>query len=149
MTATAHAVIGTVIAAKIGNPFIAFPIAVFSHLAADAFPHWDSGTNEPKKGRKRVQFEAYFDVIFGFILSYVLIALLFPQTNLIYAFFMIIAAQGFDWATAPAYFFKWNFPPFSWAYKVQLLFDNKLDKPWGVINQISVLSVLVYLAKMY
>jgi len=34
MTATGHAIIGTVIAAKIGNPYLAIPLAIVSHLAA-------------------------------------------------------------------------------------------------------------------
>lgn len=39
MTATAHAIIGTVIAAKVGNPVLAVPIALASHIIADAIPH--------------------------------------------------------------------------------------------------------------
>lgn len=52
MTATGHAVIGTVIAATISNPFVAIPLAFVSHLAADSFPHWDSGTHEKEKTKK-------------------------------------------------------------------------------------------------
>ena len=52
MTATGHAIIGTVIAVKIGNPALAVPLAIASHIAADAFPHWDEGTNSKKKVRK-------------------------------------------------------------------------------------------------
>jgi membrane-bound metal-dependent hydrolase YbcI (DUF457 family) len=45
MTATGHAIIGVAIAATIPNPFIAVPIAIGSHILADIFPHWDTGTN--------------------------------------------------------------------------------------------------------
>jgi hypothetical protein len=62
---------------------------------------------------------------------------------------MIILAQGFDWAWAPYYFFKIKLPPFTWSYRVGEIFNNKLDKPWGIINQIAVLVILVIIAKIY
>lgn len=146
MTATGHAIIGTVIAAKIANPLLAIPLAILSHVAADAFPHWDSGTNEKTKGRNRVKQEAYIDVIIGFLISYALIVFLFPTTNLFYAFVVIIAAQLLDWLTAPYYFFHLKIPPFTWAYRLQKKFDNVMDAPWGIITQVTILILLVYIA---
>lgn len=147
MTATGHAVIGTVIAAKLGNPYLAVPIALASHVAADIFPHWDSGTNGENKSHKRMFIEAGIDVIVGFIISYLIITFLFPQTNLVYAFFMIIASQSFDWISAPYYILKIKFLPFKWFYEFQSSINTKLDKPWGIINQVAVLIVLIILAK--
>ncbi len=147
MTATGHAIIGTVIAVKVGNPALAVPIALASHVAADAFPHWDEGTSGKKKETARMVTEAAVDVILGFVLSYSIIFILFPQTSLLYAFLIIIMAQLLDWLTAPWYFFSIKlFKPF---YKFQKIFDNKMDKPWGVINQIVILSVLIILAKIF
>lgn len=148
MTATSHAIIGTVIAAKIGNPALAIPLAVLSHLAADAFPHWDSGTNEHKKGRRRVMYEAFVDVATGFALSYLLLRFLFPQTDLLYGFMIVLFAQSFDWITAPYYFFNIKTPPFTWSYKFSKLFDNQLDKPWGIIWQALAIVVIVGAAKI-
>jgi hypothetical protein len=146
MTATGHAVIGTIIAAKIGNPAIAIPIAILSHIAADAFPHWDTGTNAKKKSRIRYFIESLYDVIFSYVLSFLIIRYLFPQTNLQYAFVIIIAAQLLDWLTSPYTFFNMKYPPFSWVYRFQKLFDNRLDKPWGIIGQIAVLLFLIGIA---
>ncbi len=146
MTATGHAIIGTIIAAKIGNPYLAVPIALASHLAADLVPHWDTATNVDKKGKQRVIVETLFDIALGFFLSFFLIAYVFPTTNPIYALFMIIVSQSFDWLTAPYYFFKMNIPPFTWAYQFQKKFDNTLDAPWGIINQIVILVLLVAIA---
>lgn len=148
MTATGHAVIGTLIAAKFSHPALAIPLALISHLAADAFPHWDAGTNAKNKSHTRLILEAAGDVTLGFIVSFFLIVFLFPQTNLIYAFWIIIAAQFFDWITAPYYFFNIKIPPFTWAYHFQKQFDNRLDKPWGIINQITILSLMLLLAKL-
>lgn len=148
MTATGHAVLGALLAAKISNPYIGIPLAILSHLAADSFPHWDLGTNEKKKGRDRVRNEAIFDVLLSFIAGYGIIFLFFPGTNLFYVFVMIIAAQLFDWLVAPYYFFHMEFPPFSWIFDFAKQFDNRLDKPWGIINQVAILAGLTFLAKL-
>ena len=149
MTATGHAIIGTVIAAKIGNPAIALPLAVLSHFAADAVPHWDTATNIKSKGRQRVIIESFFDVVFSFVLSYVLIVTVFPNTNLTFAFLAIIAAQLPDWLMSPYYFFDIDAFPFNWAYRFQKQFDNRMDKPWGIINQVAILVSIVALAKIF
>ena len=146
MTATGHAVIGTLIAAKIPDPTIAIPLAVLSHIAADYFPHWDIGIGRDTKTQRQFFARGFYDVSIGFILSYLLIQFLFPQTNLVYAFVMIISAQFFDWITSPYLFFNCNFPPFIWFYKFQKKFDRPLDMPWGVIGQVAVLIGLIFLA---
>lgn len=146
MTATGHAIIGTVIAVKIGNPALAVPLALASHIAADAFPHWDEGTNG-KKSKERIIVEAVFDVLIGFAISYLIIFVLFPQTNLLYAFLIILISQSLDWLTAPYYFF--GIKPFKIFYKFQKMFDNRMDKPWGIINQVAILVLIVILAKIF
>jgi quinol-cytochrome oxidoreductase complex cytochrome b subunit len=147
MTATAHAVIGTIIAAKIGNPVLAVPIALASHFAADMFPHWDTGTHYREKSDKKFLLQTFADVMLGFAMSYVLILALFLQTNLIYAFFIIVVSQLPDWITAPYLFFKIKTWPFMWMYKFQREFNNRLDKPWGIITQVAVLLLLLIIAK--
>ena len=149
MTATGHAVIGAVIAAKITNPLLAIPIALISHYAADIFPHWDAGTNSNKKTKQQLTKEAIIDVLVGFALAYGILFWLFPQTNLFYAFFIIIIAQLPDWLTMPYYFFNIKSKFFVWNYKLQKRFNSKLDKPWGIINQVGILALLVYLAKIF
>lgn len=146
MTATGHAIIGTIIAAKIGNPTLAIPIALASHIAADLFPHWDEGT-DGKKTKQTIALQAVFDVLFGFGISYLIIFFLFPQTSLFYVFVMIIASQAFDWLTAPYYLF--GIKPFKIFYKLQKKFDNELPAPWGIINQVAILMLLIVLAKIF
>ena len=147
MTATGHAIIGTVIAVKIGNPQLAVPLAFASHIAADAFPHWDEGTNGKEKGKTRLIAEAALDVVFGFVISYLIVFALFPAANLLYVFLIILVAQSLDWITAPYYFF--GIKPFKIFYKFQKTFDNRMDKPWGIINQIAILALIVILAKIF
>jgi len=149
MTATGHAVLGTVIAAKVGNPALAIPLAIASHIAADIFPHWDTATNIRKKGRRRVIIESFFDLVFGFLISFVIVFLLFPKTNLFYVLFLILVSQSLDWFMIPYYLFRNNFPLFKYAYKFQKSFNHSLDKPWGIINQVAILILIVVLAKMF
>ncbi len=149
MTGTGHAVIGTVIAAKIGNPFLALPIAFLSHYAADAFPHWDTGTNKAHKSRTAIWIQSLIDVAISLILPYFLIQFLQPGTNLFYLYLIVITAQLPDWGTAPYFFLKITKAPFTWFYKSQLPFDNRLDQPWGVILQVAILVLLVGVAKLY
>ncbi len=147
MTATAHALIGTVIAAKIGNPALAIPLALASHLAADLIPHWDTAFGSPEKDRKRIFWDTVGDVLLGLSLSYSIIVFLFPQTNLLYAFLMIIMAQFPDWLFAPYYFFGWK--SFKWAYELGKNTNIDLDKPWGIITQIVTVVLVVLLGKIF
>lgn len=147
MTATAHALIGTIIAAKIGNPALAIPIAIASHVLADAIPHWDTATNRRKKTFRKMFNDSFADVILGFVLSYFLIQWFFPTTNLGYALVLIIASQLLDWITALYYFFK--IKAFKFAYTFQKLFNRDLDLPWGLVTQIILIFGLVALAKSF
>src|SRR3989344_6628753 len=143
MTATGHAIIGTVIAAKIADPVLAAPLALASHFLADALPHWDTGYHREQKSKRKFFIQSVADVAIGFAASYALIVAFFPQTNLAYAFFMILVAQGPDWLTAPYLFFDMKFPPFSWAYRLQKAFDNPLGAPWGIVNQVVTVILIV------
>ena len=146
MTATAHALVGTVIAAKVGNPSLAIPIALGSHIIMDAIPHWDTATHRKDKSWNALFLHTSIDGVFGFILSILLIYFVFPNTSYTYAFIMIITAQLFDWLTAPYYFFGIKmFKPF---WKFQKLYDHKLDKPWGVVTQVVFVAAVVFLAKI-
>jgi hypothetical protein len=149
MTATGHALIGTVIAAKVGNPVLAIPIALASHFIADSLPHWDTGTNRKLKSKRTFFIESLIDVLVGFVLSWLLIVWVFPATNLSYAFLIIIMAQLPDWLTAPYLFFDLNFFPFSNIYHFQKKFDNKLDTPWGVINQTAAVLALIVFGRIF
>ncbi|HSX40782.1 MAG TPA: hypothetical protein VLF68_04155 [Candidatus Saccharimonadales bacterium] len=148
MTATGHALIGTAIAAKFGDPLLAIPIALVSHVIVDAIPHWDLFTHRREKTKQLLFVESVIDVLLGFALSYLMIKFLFPNTPLIYAFILIIAAQLLDWLTVPYLILNMKYPPFTWAYKFQKLFDNKLDKPWGIIDQAAILGIIIFAARM-
>lgn len=150
MTATGHAVIGVVIASAVSRPELAIPIALASHVAADLFPHWDPGTNRHAKNHDRFFADAVIDVVASVFITFALVIFLFPKTNLLYAYLIVFASQFLDWLTAPYLFFHIKKPAiFLWAYRFQKLFDNQMDKPWGIIGQVGILAILVILAKLY
>lgn len=150
MTATGHAIIGTVIAAKIGNPYIAVPIAFASHFLADMVPHWDTGTHYRKKSAITFFLQTFLDVMFGFILAGLVLYYIFPFTNPLYALLIIVVAQLPDWMMAPYVFFKMKKFPFSkWSYDIQTKLQNKQDKPWGIINQVAILLLLIFIARLF
>ncbi|OGH07771.1 MAG: hypothetical protein A2171_01065 [Candidatus Levybacteria bacterium RBG_13_35_9] len=149
MTATGHAIIGTVIAAKIGDPLLAAPLALASHFLADALPHWDTGYHREQKSKTKFFIQSVADVAVGFAASYALIVAFFPGTNLAYAFFMILVAQAPDWLTAPYLFLDMKFAPFSWFYKTQKLFDTHLGMPWGFINQVAIVSSVIIFGRVF
>ena len=149
MTATTHAIIGTVIAAKIGNPALAIPLALASHYVVDAIPHWDTSYKRREKKKKDFFNQTVLDFGLGLVVSYVLIQVLFPMTNLPYAFFMIIMAQLPDWLVAPYLFLDWNFPPFNWIYKLGKVFDLHLGPPWGVVNQFAIAAAVIIFGRMF
>ncbi|MBI5044566.1 MAG: hypothetical protein HZC02_01440 [Candidatus Levybacteria bacterium] len=152
MTATGHALLGVALAAAIPNPLIGIPTAIISHVAADAFPHWDTGTNlkrnNPKSKKTKLQFviQSYIDLGVSFVLPYTVMQIFFPHLNILYGYSMIIAAQLFDWLAAPYIFLDWKFPPFSWVSSLQKMFDHRLDKPWGIIGQVAIIAFFLYVA---
>lgn len=140
MTATAHALIGASIAAKVANPYFGIPLAILSHFAADLIPHWDAGTNRRKKSITRLRIEATIDVLLGFALSYLFFR---NQVDPVYLFVMIIAAQLPDWLEAPASKFGIRIPPFTWVEWLGHRLQTRMQLPWGLVTQIVVVGLLL------
>lgn len=143
MTATAHALIGASIAAKVTNPLLGIPLAIISHFIADMIPHWDAGTNHKKKTKLRLGIESTFDVLLGFAL----VILLFRNTvEPIYLFSMVIAAQLPDWLKTPSDLFGLHVPPFSWLDWLSHRTQWRMQLPWGLVTQIAVVGIVLFLA---
>ena len=143
MTATAHALIGASIAAKITKPLVGIPLAILSHFAADLVPHWDAGTNHKNKSALRLKLEATLDVLLGFALVFLIFRNLVDPT---YLFVMVISAQLPDWLEAPSWMFGLKFPPFSWMDFLGHKLQSRLQLPWGLVTQVAVVGLLVVYA---
>ena len=145
MTATAHALIGASLAVKVANPAIGIPLAIISHFIADLVPHWDAGTNHRQKSMMRVRFEATLDVLLGFALVVILFRN-FAQTNPVYLFSMVIAAQLPDWIEAPSWMFGFKVLPFSWLDWLGHNLQSRAQLPWGLVTQIVVVGLMLLFA---
>jgi hypothetical protein len=154
MTATAHALVGTVIAAKIGNPALAIPLALASHVIMDMIPHWDALTTRREKGRFLSFIDVCLDGTAALLASAVLLFLFFPSTNPLYALLIIFAALFEDLLAAPYLILNWNFFPFYQFYRLTKLTDNtlnhgvKLNNIWGKLDQVAVVAGVVLVAKL-
>ncbi len=143
MTATAHALIGASIAARVTNPIIGIPLAILSHFLADLVPHWDAATNRRKKSVFRLRAEATADVLLGFALSFIIFR---NAVNPNYLFVIVIAAQLPDWIEAPFLMYNLNVPPFSWMYQISHKLQSRMQLPWGLVTQIVSVGAIVFLS---
>lgn len=142
MTATGHALIGTLIAAKFNNPYIALPLSFASHFVADMIPHWDSGTHWRKKTPERLILESIWDVLIGFGLSFILYTIILQQYNYLLLFATIVSSQLLDWMSAPYFLFHIKDPVSRFTSKIQTSINSRLDKPWGIVTQIATVVIL-------
>jgi len=143
MTATAHALVGAVIAAKIGNPALAYPAAVGSHFLMDLIPHWDSGIGWRSKNSKRRVLEAVLDVLLGVVLVFLIFK---AQANSAHLWLTVFFAQLPDWLSAPYIFLKLNQFPFAQIYKLQSAVNSKAGVFYGLVTQIGLVAPLVFYA---
>jgi len=143
MTATAHALVGAVIAAKVGNPALAYPAAVGSHFLMDLIPHWDTGIGWRKKTMLRTFLETVLDVLVGFFLVFLIFR---AQVNPLHLWLTVFFAQLSDWLAAPYIFLGLNIFPFSQAYKLQAALNSKAGLVYGLATQVVLVVPLVLYA---
>lgn len=143
MTATAHALIGASIAAKVINPYLGIPLAIASHFLADLVPHWDAGTNHKKKSLNRFKLEAALDVLLGFALAFIIFRNIVDP---VYLFVMVISSQLPDWLKAPSDMFGFKVPPFSWLDWLGHKLQSRMQLPWGLVTQVVIVGLMVVLS---
>lgn len=141
MTATAHALAGAVIAAKITNPYLAYPLALGSHFLMDIIPHWDTGTGHENKSRFKFFAESLLDLSVGFLLVLVLFG---GHVNPIHLWTTVLIAQLPDWFTAPYLFLKIKIFPIFELYKLQSALNTRASFVYGIATQVIIVGPLVY-----
>ena len=143
MTATAHALIGGAIAASIPNPAIGLPLAALSHPILDMIPHWDLGVGWRKKNKVTLFAESALDLIIGIVFAYLFFG---RYIDPVYLLACIFFSEIWDFLMMPYLLFKWDFPPFSTAYRWQHKIQTNIKLPWGILTQaIAVYGVVLAL----
>jgi|SRR5579884_538413 len=145
MTATAHALVGGAIAASVPDPTLGITLSVVSHPLLDMVPHWDFGKGWRNKNKFNFLMEGIFDMGLGLALSY---ALFGRGVNPAYFFGVVLASLFFDLIQVPYWFFKWRFPPFSWVYRSQSAIQGHAKLPWGILNQVIAVVLVVILLRI-
>jgi hypothetical protein len=121
VTATNHALTGAVIALAVDKPLLAIPLALLSHFALDALPHWDYAINRSLPTDKRF-FDKKFNTLLGIdlliaFIAMVIIGINFPdQKWLIWSCMATAAAPDAMWAYYRGYLpkFKHIKPKLNW-----------------------------------
>lgn len=147
MTATGHALVATLIVAKIHNPYISLPLAFVSHFVCDMIPHWDTGTHHREKTKKALFYESGLDVFISIVSSYFLYHNILGQGDYVVLYSAVFLSQLPDWVTAPYLILNWKSPLVFWSkqmYRLQHAMNRRLDKPWGIVTQV-VTVILLYI----
>lgn len=146
MTATAHALVGGAIAASIANPVLGLTLATVSHPLLDMVPHWDAGWGWRQKTKQRLFMEGTLDLVLGYASAYLLFGMNAPFW---YWFWCVSLSIAWDVAEIPYWFWKWDFPPFNWMYKFQSAIQGKAALPWGIVNQVVAVGVIVLILNYF
>ncbi len=155
MTATAHALVSSAIAASVANPHVALPLAFISHFVMDAVPHWDFGTNWRSRTKKETGAVAILDTILGFSLAYFLFA---GKADGLVLLAAMVAGNLPDWMEAPYYIFfakpdkkqptagagYWEKLTYG-IYKMENVFHAKAQFPFGLFTQAATVAFFLIL----
>lgn len=157
MTATAHALVAGAIANRLGNPYLAIPLAFCSHFVLDSIPHWDFGTNWRNRSKNATGAFAIFDTVLGLTVAYFIFAAKQPGIPLLLTLIVSVLP---DWLEAPWYIFFANhtktepsknagfFEKLTFRiYKLENRFHSKAQAPLGIITQVATVAFFLLLLK--
>lgn len=149
MLETPHVAFGMAIAVKVGNPYLAIPLAFASHFVLDRLPHWNPHfyTETQKKGRpeKLSTLIAVADEIFAIVLTLYIASTFLPNYSqsfliLLCSFMSVVSDQ----IKFPYFFFKARKGFIEKWVKWERSLQVEVGPFWGVLNQ-----VIVTLASLY
>lgn len=140
MTATAHALVGGVIAsATANNPALGVTLCFVSHPLLDMIPHWDFGVGWRKKNRLTLVLESVFDLALGVVLAFFLFG---QNISLIYFLLCIFASEFWDLMMMPYLIWGWK-GPFLAVYNIQSKMQaNTKSIMAGILTQVGTVMVI-------
>lgn len=154
MIAIAHALVAGAIAAKVPNPLIAAPLALGSHFILDSVPHWDFGTDWKKRAKFITGILGIADTIAGFVIAWLVFG---SHVHTVLLFLCVTVSLLPDWLEAPLYIFfvqpgKEKIRKhagvmerfFHGVYTVTNIFHTKTTFVWGVLSQIVVVALILW-----
>ncbi|MFC1622100.1 hypothetical protein ACFL13_01810 [Patescibacteria group bacterium] len=151
MLLTPHTLVGMAVATSIPNPIIAVPLSLLLHFAGDFMPHWDFFTNTTNKERHKgcVVFPILVDLVMGVIIGLSFMYYAFFKLDSIPLTINMLLCGIFsvlpDALTAPSIYVKNAHPLFKTVHKLQSKIGNSANPPWGIITQLIVAVMSLFL----
>ncbi|PIV00889.1 hypothetical protein COS54_02185 [Candidatus Shapirobacteria bacterium CG03_land_8_20_14_0_80_39_12] len=141
MLESLHSLTGAVIAYKIGNPALAFPLAFLSHFACDLLPHWNPEIYKEKKKLghllAKTNLQIIIDCLLGLFFGLFIAFKALPSTI---HFLTVIGGSFFailpDLAEAPFYYLNVKASPILILTKFQRSHQFKTSFWFGITFQI-------------
>ncbi|MEK7497429.1 MAG: hypothetical protein AAB656_00745 [Patescibacteria group bacterium] len=150
MLETPHVAIGAALAVKVGNPYLAIPLALLSHFVLDRVPHWNPHfyTEMKKYGKpsKKSTTLAIIDSLVALGLGLTIAASALPDTNkAILVVVCSLMAVLPDQIKAPFFFFK---DKRKGLLKKWVIFERSLQVDtafWpGILTQVAVTAASLW-----
>lgn len=141
MTASNHTVTGAVIGAAIANPYVALPVAFFSHFFMDMLPHYDYNGDEHTT--RRFLYVLFTDI--GILSGFLLFILLSQPVNwpIIVASALIAASPDLGWA--PYWIAELRGKPREFGPISAFLKRIQFERPWGIYVEIPWFIAMTYI----
>lgn len=148
MLETPHVALGMAIAVKIGNPYLAIPIAFTSHFLLDKVPHWNPHFyTEKQKGGRPSSFStaiAIADELVAIALTLFVAYTFLPNTTmsmliLICSFMSVLSDQ----IKFPYFFFNVNGLIKKWVLWERTI-QVEIGPFWGMVTQLITLAASLF-----
>lgn len=145
MLSTTHSLASALIVSKIPNPYLSLPTILAVHYLCDAIPHWDTGSGlmTGKKTKKEALFQTLIDLVFAGVLVFVLFQMDKPFSLLLWS--GVILGITPDLIESPAIFLNFRPFPINWLEKLHYWSHHSLKFPWGLIPQIIIILLIIFL----
>lgn len=149
MLETPHVVLGATIAAKVGNPLLAIPLAFASHFLLDVTPHWNPHLNrEIKKYGKPTNQSVtivFIDVIVSLVLGLTIAGHSLPdQTQAFWVLMGAFAAVLPDVVEGPYFFMGVKNDLIMKWLRFQKSIQNDTSIVPGILSQVVVIAVCLW-----
>lgn len=154
MLSVSHALTGSLIAVKLGNPLLAAPLILAAHYLQDAVPHWDVGTG--LSSGKKTSRKALLHELPDLLLAGILVIVLFdPQLSIIHRPSTILSAPIWgaflgllpDFLEAPRNFLKWEPKWLSPLNRFHHAFHHSIPRPVDGLAPQLLLLILIWLVR--
>jgi len=143
---TPHVIVGAAIASKVGNPLLALPLALASHLLLEQVPHWNPHLNTEKKKFGKITKQSTAVVIFDSSLALISGGFIALYNSPSIARSIVILAACFlsvlpDLVEAPYFFLKMDNPHILRWIKFQKKLQRDAEPFWGIVSQLAIVTL--------